>query len=441
MLPGFEYRDVLPVLPQPATDLPAPELAPPLMAEGAGVLSTRGVPTALLETAATTLTPGGWKPVAGAVASGFGELAEQALHGEPLNLGKAATEAGLSALPEVAESTGRWLTRTILRNTPGGATIRFSEAARRGRQMVTDTFQPDTRQAVGAAFDAVRDTHVHMNTELMEQEVKRLTRGKFADLRSEAALLDREYKTGGRYKDLVDRLRSKNPQLASAYDIGDLQQLSSGLRTRLDKLGPFEAKTLLGDFRQAVDDTMFNGIAMGPIPAGTAPELLQQARKDWANLRAAEDMGQMVEQAITSSPNLRDNAFNLRRFYDDLRKGKSQAAQSVNRALDLNPGARERFMQSVNEIIPLYDSIALPLTDVVGFRRNAVVAGLGQMLSALMLDDRFRPLVFQAVTAGRGKLSPNVLATLANAQRREMIGTGEGPRTEEPPLAEPNAAK
>ena len=130
----------------------------------------------------------------------------------------------------------------------------------------------------------------------------------------------------------------------------------------------------------------------------------------------------MVERSITSTPDLSMASFNLRSFFDTLRKNSTKMAQQINRALDLTPGARARFQAEVDSMSTLFKTIEMPLTDVGGFRRYAFVGGLGQMLSTIMLSDSGRALFQQSVLQGRGRLSPNLVALIANVARRELQG-------------------
>lgn len=372
------------------------------------------------------------RPVTGAMGAALGEGVEQWVRGEPLDVKRMGIEGGLSFLPEAAESAARTVGRQVLRTLPAGQRIRFDEAARQARDMVGNVFQPLPRETVGEMFEVVRQSGVRMDTGLITQEVRRLTPGKYDELAAEMRLLDQRYKTGGRYAALVDNLRQGTGPQMVGYDIGDLQQLRSAVRQRADQLGTAEGRQLLRDFQTAVDESIDSGLARGRVPAGQTPALLQQARAEWARLRAAEDMGQLVENAITSTPDLAMNSFHLRKFYDELRRGTSQISQSVNRALDLTPGARERFYEDLDRLSQQFQTIELPLADVAGFRRNAIIGGLGQMFSRVLLnqtvlDSPVGALFRGAITAGRGTISPNVLANLANVAWRGQRGSGELP--------------
>lgn len=185
------------------------------------------------------------------------------------------------------------------------------------------------------------------------------------------------------------------------------------------------------DLQHAVDDAIDAGIARGRTARGQTPEMLKQARAEWARVRAAEDLGAIVEDSISSTPDLELNSFNLRQFVDKLRRGKTEATRSVNRALDLTPGARQAFNAGVDDLSKLFNTIEFPITGVAGFRRFAIVDGLAQMISSVMLHPSGQAVFRRAVIEGRGTASVNALALAANASRR-ALGL--------PPLALPREA-
>lgn len=373
------------------------------------------------ELAGSLVEPGAGTALGGAVGATLGKAAQIGLEeGRFPTSTELGTEALLTLAPELAESGLRAVGRTMLRNTPGGQRIRFDEAARQARTLAPEVFQPMSREDVGNMFTLVRNSGVKVDTQQLAHEVTTLNAGKYDALLSEVRRIDNAYKTGGRYTSLVESLRGNLPKQVG-YDIGDLQQFRSAVRQRVQQLEPVEAKQLLRDLQNAIDDTIDTGLARGRTPLGNEPQVLQQARTEWARLRASEDMGHLVEQSITSSPDLAMNSFNLRQFFDKLRRGDSEITTSVNRALERTPGARLRFEQGLADISRQFQTIELPLADVSGFRRNALVAGIGQAISSVLLTDTGRHLFREAIILGRGSLSPNILALITSAARREAM--------------------
>ncbi|HET9663680.1 MAG TPA: hypothetical protein VFP00_05570 [Burkholderiales bacterium] len=372
---------------------------------------------------AGSLVPGPAKPLTAAAGAVAGLTAEKLIReGRLQTLHEAGTEAGLTLLPEAVESGGRAVGRAMLRNLPGGKLLRFEEAARQARQLPEYVFEPPERQAVGRVFETVRQSGLKVDVGNMRGYITALPTEKYDELLSEVKRIDRQLKTGGRYTQLVEALHSPQGATLAGYDIGDLQTLRSELRKRADQLAPVEAKQLLKDAQDAVDETIDQGIARGRVPRGQTPEILADARRQYARLRASEDMSTMIERSITSTPDLGMQGFTLRKFADALRTGRSEISQSVKRALDKTPGAAERLENALAFIAKNFTTIEFPLTDVSGFRRNFLVAGFGQMLSTIMLTDTGRSLFTQAVMQGRGRMSPNTVAAIFNMARREITG-------------------
>ena len=175
------------------------------------------------------------------------------------------------------------------------------------------------------------------------------------------------------------------------------------------------------DLQGVVDDTIDFGLTAGASNAQTAQirDTLHTARRDWANRAAADDMSELIEGKISSTPDLSDTTFRLSSFVDEIRRGRSEATKSINRSLDLTPGARDRFNTEMKEISRLYQNIEMPMTDVAGISRLPIIAGVRQGLGKILLTDWGRKWLYTAITEGRGKLSPNAVGFLVNVARRE----------------------
>jgi hypothetical protein len=249
-----------------------------------------------------------------------------------------------------------------------------------------------------------------------------LSPGKQADTLNILTNLDREHRTGGRYAQLYQDLLSGQGMAGSS--IGDLQTMRSHLRQRAEQLrhGSAEARQLVQDLQGAVDDAIDFGLTSGAM-SSSAPQvrdMLHTARRDWANRIAADDMGDLIENKISSTPNLADTTFRLSSFVDEIRRGRSEATKSINRSLDLTPGARDRFNTEMKEISRLYQDVELSMADVSGMARLPLIAGMRQGLGQVLLTDWGRTWFKDAVTEGRGKLSPNAIGFLVNVARREF---------------------
>ena len=190
------------------------------------------------------------------------------------------------------------------------------------------------------------------------------------------------------------------------------------LRKRAEELDPLEARQLLKDVQYDIDEAIDAG-----LEASGMGDLARQARRDYARLKASEEMSDLVERKITSSPDITDVQLNLRSLHDDLRRNTSRQAQQLNRSLNLTPGAREALQREMDELSKLFRRIELPLADVGRGRRFWIVGMLGGWLSDIMLTTVGRDLFHQAVVQGRGRLSVNALSTILNASRRELAET------------------
>jgi hypothetical protein len=290
------------------------------------------------------------------------------------------------------------------------------EAAQRGRQVPETIFEPRPAQDISNAIDAVRRSGVQVDSSNILTRLQTMPVSKQDALMNDIAWIDTHNRTGGRYTQML--LQLLKPGASPHIDIGQLQDLRSQLRQRAAELPEGEAQQLMRDFQNLVDDVIYNAPATGTNIPGTRA-LLGQARQDWARRMAADDMSDMIEDKIRSSQDLTMVSLNLAGFYDQLRRGKSEISRSVDRAIDLMPGGRERFDTAMQDVAQQFQYVNLPK-----------VPGLEQALSYMMLHPTLRDALRGAIVQGRGTVSPNTMALLVNAARREMVPTMTG-RTSE----------
>ena len=386
------------------------------------------------ELGATLLVPGPLKPVAGALGAGAGEGFRQWREGEQFDPKKIGAEAGWALVPEVAESAVRGVFRQFARNSPGGISLRTDQAAKEARALPEKVFQPKPADRISDVFEQVRKSGLNIDTEDVAQHLRTLSPGKQADTLNILTSLDREHLTGGRYAQFYQDLLSGKGMAGSS--IGELQTMRSHLRQRAEALrnGSPEARQLVRDMQGAVDDAIDFGLTTSTQAASSPQirEMLHGARRDWAHRAAADDLGDMIENKITSSPDLESSVFSLKNLADELRRGRTDASKSINRALDLTPGARDKFNTELREIARLYNRISIPMTDVMGINRLPVIAGARQAIGQLLLTDWGRERFQKAIIDGRGTLSPNALATLTNAALRDTDPRWRKGTTEQP---------
>lgn len=404
-----------------------------------GVIEAMAGPSNVLEGVATLAVPGPLKPFAAGAAAGAGEGIRQWGAGEPMDWRKMANEALWSTAPELGESVLRHTGRQFAKNTPGGIIIRGADAAEKARGAPGRIFQPKPADQISDAFEQVKRTGLNIDTDDISRHLTTLSPGKQADTLNILTNLDRQHKTGGRYAQMYQALLSGQGMAGSS--IGDLQQMRSHLRIRADELrhGSQEARQLVQDLQGAVDDAIDFGLTSGAMQASTPQirDTLHQARRDWANKSAADDLGDLLENKISSTPDLSDTTFRLSPFVDEIRRGRSEATKSINRSLDMTPGARDRFNAEMKDISRLYQKVEFSLSDVSSFQRAPMVAAVRQGLGQLLLTDWGRKWFHTAVTEGRGKLSPNAVGFLVNVARRE----GWPETTEDRPIRQPQASR
>jgi hypothetical protein len=376
-----------------------------------GVTGAVTEPSSIGEVVGTSLVPGPLKPFAGAGGAALGEGYRQWQAGEPFDVTKMGKEAMWSLIPEVAESAGRAALKTASRGTSTGKTLMRDEAAQRARQVPETVFEPKPAGEISNAFEAVRRTNVQIDSSDLVTRLQSMPVGKQDALMNDIAWIDSHNRTGGRYTQMLESLRK--PGASPNVDIGQLQDLRSQLRKRAGELPEGEAQQLMRDFQNLVDDVIYNAPATGARVPGTRA-LLGQARQDWARRMAADDMLEMVEDKIRSSQDLSTVSLNLAGLYDQLRRGRTQMAASVDRAIDLMPGGRERFETTMQDVAQQFQYVNLPK-----------VPGLEQALSYMMLNTTLRDALRGAIVQGRGTVSPNTMALLVNAARREMQPQGQ----------------
>jgi hypothetical protein len=246
--------------------------------------------------------------------------------------------------------------------------------------------------------------------------------------------IDTQLKTGGRYEALTQGLLTGT---RGGYDIGQLQTLHSELRKRRQAFQPVEAKQLLDDFAGAVDSAIFTGLVRGRNAATSdaTRATLQQSRQAWSRLRAAEELGSIVEDVITSGRSGRDLTIHLGRIRDTVRKGTGHAGKSLLRAFEHDPAAKERFTTVLDTLGKEYDKITVSLRDLPPEALGVVAGKVGDVVATLLTTVAGQRLFRNLVTQGSGLLTFDAALTAANAVRREAFGAGASPLVTPQPMA------
>jgi hypothetical protein len=337
-------------------------------------------------------------------------------------------------LPEGVVAGGRALVNAspkaiaaLGRSTPGGQVLRREEAAVIAQSMPTDIFQPVAKAAVKQKFDLIKASGVQVETKTLQDFFNSIGKGKTEALLADMDHLDLINRTGGKYTDLVENILTTPKGTPVTGDISLLQDLRSEVRKLAESVDSAESKDLLHRFRYRIDEAIDNGAIVGPQTAHI-PALLHEARREYAQLRASEDLAMLIKGHATTTPNLQVAQISPRPLNDELRRNRTSLAQMVNTSLDKTPGARERLQTALDAMGAQFSTIEMPMTDVAGLRRLPLIAGASQALSDILLSEPGRKLLQSAILkkpqqALVGVIPSQLLAVIANVIRRDNADT------------------
>ena len=283
-----------------------------------------------------------------------------------------------------------------------------------------------SRREAGALFNAVRQSGVQFDLSDAAAGIADLTQGQTDELLRTVRRLDRAHGTGGRWDALV---RGIAEDAVGAHDIGDLQALHSAMRERIESVGPFEAQQLLRDFNDDIDRAIFQS------PTSAAGEdvrkQLRAGRRAWARLRGAEELGQLLENAIGTTSDASRDMLSVATLRNQLRRNTTPLAKAVNRALKNTPGGQAAFEDAMKEVQRFFRVIETPIaSDVAGIFRTFPFSVIGRELSDQMLRDPeevsliMRPLVKRAkeiVLEPDAAFPAGKAAAIANLLRRAFL--------------------
>lgn len=201
-----------------------------------------------------------------------------------------------------------------------------------------------------------------------------------------------------------------------------------------------ETKDLLYDLRMAVDDAIDQGIAVGRVPAGFAPERLKEAQAGWRKMRQAEDLQGLVTKHTSFNPNTQYSDLNLAALNKEL-QGTTKRSQRLLASMDEEQ--RTALKAEIKELRRHYPFVKIPsLAHIVttggslttagvmllsGQPGAAVAAAIPATLSLALQSPQAMRLFRDAIVRDRGELKPNTIALILDAARREM---GYGPQGE-----------
>ena len=361
--------------------------------------------------------------------AGLGLLVERWIRDEPVTAPEVAKEVLFSFAPEAAESMLRAGVRTVGRATRGAQELRLDEAARRAAGAAPQVFQAPERQAVSTLFEQVRQSGVQLQVDELANWLQRLRPEQLHDLvNRDVRAIDIAMRSGGRFESLVTDLATAPRGRIPAVDIGTLQSLRSHLLARTKTVPDPAAKSLLSDFQQMVDSATDMAPALVQGHSGQMARetvtLLQDARRQWAQVRSAEDLAEILTTGPVSKVTQGGRMHELRldALMNKLQDQRDPLVKSVLRSLEQTPGAAERFQAFLHDLQQLVPAKTIPISDVSGLRRLGPVGAIDRAISHVLVSPLGQELFREAILQGRGTLSVNLVANMVSAIRRAEWG-------------------
>jgi len=159
---------------------------------------------------------------------------------------------------------------------------------------------------------------------------------------------------------------------------------------------------------------------MSPQDVG---DLLTRARKDHFVNVSAEHFNDLIERPniMRSTEDGRFMRVHLGNLRDAIERPQSALAKDVTRRMEQIPGAGERFQDMLSRLQQQFRYI-----EVQRPMRSGPISTARREFGAILLTPLGRALFEKAITQGRGRISMNTMATIANVVRRQMQGDIEG---------------
>jgi hypothetical protein len=363
----------------------------------------------------------------------LGEVGGQVMEtGKLPSIGDVTTSAMINTLPSAAEETLRFGGRQLGRASRGGQIHLRHEAAQRAQGMGARAFASQPEPVIEAMFNRVRGSGVELDIRNVQNYVGALTP-------EEQRLLLRE--VGEINVPFASALKASSTPGSLAiggWNIGELQDLRSNLLKAEQTTRTPATADMLHKLRAEVDDAIASGRAVGHVPEAGMGALLQQAQREYRRLRAGEELQALVTKHTGDSPNLRYQDLNLAGLNKELR-GTTRAGRNMQR--ELGPAEATRLATELDELAQLYPSVRISgqvggsitagsvlAAGGLAASGNPLAAGatlLPGIISAVVSSPEAMRIFRQAVISGRGEISPNAVALIASAARRELAGPPE----------------
>lgn len=368
------------------------------------------------------------RPAVEGVSQTLGEVGGQYMEtGKVPSLGAVGTSLLLNTLPSAGEEAVRGVLRTGASSSRGGQVIRADEAAQRARGMGERVFEPQAEPVLDAMFNRVRASGVKLDIGNVQTYLGNLTP-------DEQQLLLREVgKINLPFSKAMGASGTSGAPSIRGWDIGELQDLRSELLQATQRTRTPQVQDMLTNLRAEVDDAIGHATAVGSVPDAGTSALLKEAQAGWRRLRSSQELETMVGRHIDSSPDLRYQDLKLNALAKEF-DAPTRAGERMTR--QMGPEERERLRAELTELGELYPSVriagqvgsGITATSLVGATGAALMghpeaaaaALLPGVISAVMMSPRAMGIFRQAIIHGRGEISPNAVALIASAARREM---------------------
>jgi len=400
---------------------------------------------------ASGLIPGGGlvrgaaRPLMGALGAGLGYGAEKKLRGEPVTWREMRNEALLSAIPQVAEEGIQALVRLPMRMSAAGRRLRGHETKKQLERSAQEIFSPPGAEAVTGAYKEVYDSQMPVFFDDPNSPVRTF----LSNLKDPRDLNDIYRRIGHFYKaadvpGLSDaQKRSMANDLFNAFtsptglggstpgvaDIGLIDQLRQFLNHEAYTLKEPRLQGLMTEFRDALDETKnaaFNDprvaqhlVSRTNKSQGEILDLLTRAQRDhYINTAAKEYMELITSRHIMNyTDDGRFGRVNLGSLRSALEAPKTQLDRDVVKRMSNITGAQDRFWDVFERLQQQYRYIEVEMPQR-GRGGILPIQSMRRTMNTILLTPLGRSIFEKAVTQGRGRISYNTLATIANVSRR-----------------------
>lgn len=368
------------------------------------------------------------RPVVEGGMQAMGELGGQYMEtGKVPSLGDVTSSILMNMLPSAGEEAVRGALRTGARASRGGQVIQADEAAQRARGMGERVFEPEAEPVLSAMFNRVRTSRVKLDIGNVQTYLGSLTPDEQHLLLREVGKINLPFS-----KALGASGTAGSPSIRG-WDIGELQDLRSELIQATQRTKTPQVQDMLTQLRGEVDDAIGHATAVGSVPDAGTSALLKEAQAGWRRLRSSEELETMVGRHIDPSPDLRYQDLKLNALAKEF-DAPTRAGERMTR--QMGTAERERLRAELAELAELYPSVRIAGQVGSGITAASLVGATGMALSghpgaaaatllpgvisAVMMSPRAMGIFRQAIIHGRGEISPNTVALIASAARREM---------------------